>query len=57
MGVVIGEFEVLSESRPEQHPAAAEAEPKRSGQEKIEPCAVASALRSLQEQALRAWAH
>jgi hypothetical protein len=58
MAVVINEFEALSEPGPEAGQGAGErAAEAAPAQEKIEPCAVASALRTLAEQALRAWAH
>ena len=57
MPVVINEFEALSEAQPEARAPAGESPSEGKPPEQIEPCAVASALRILQEQALRAWAH
>jgi hypothetical protein len=55
MPVVVNEFEVL--------PAAPAAPPAKQGDgkdqasEKLAPCALAAALRLLETQALRSWAH
>jgi hypothetical protein len=59
MPVVINEFEVVSEDQRAARPAGGEAPAtaetgSRAG---LEPCAVASALRTLEAQALRVWAH
>ncbi len=56
MGVVVNDFEVL--------PTAPAAPAKKAGEgkdesskEKLEPCVVSAALRSLEVQTLRSWAH
>ena len=56
MAVVINEFEVLpvAQTAPRKEAGAAAND---ASQEKIEPCAVAVALQTLDAQALRSWAH
>ena len=58
MAVVINEFEMLPESRAPAPPASGEAPSGGAhAAEKVQPCAVAAALRSLDVQALRVMAH
>jgi hypothetical protein len=55
--VVINEFEVLSAPPAEPRPSAPAAAADTTPAEKIEPCAVAHAVRVLAVRALRTWAH
>jgi hypothetical protein len=57
MAVVINDFEVLPAAAPAPRPEAGKAGEAPAARDGIEPCAVASALRALDEQALRTWAH
>ena len=59
MAVVINDFEVLPAAAPPRREEAGESggETGSKDKDKIEPCAVASAMRSLDVQALRVWAH
>jgi hypothetical protein len=57
MPVVINEFEVLPESQPEARKPAAEPGGESSPPQKIDPCALASALRARDVRVLRVWAH
>jgi hypothetical protein len=55
--VVINEFQVLSEPQPEPRKDASASAGDGASGEKIEPCALAAALRRLDAHALRTWAH
>jgi hypothetical protein len=57
MPVVINEFEVVAETAPAPRRGGAEASAEAPPAPEVEPCAVASAMRTLEVQALRAWAH
>jgi hypothetical protein len=57
MPVVINEFEVVAETAPASRRSGGEAPAEAPPSPEIEPCAVASAMRTLEVQALRAWAH
>ena len=57
MPVVVGNFEVLPPATPAPAPAAPASEDETQPKEQVSPCAVAAALRCLEAQALRAWAH
>ena len=57
MAVVINEFEVVSEPQRAPRGGTSDAPGEAAPPEKIEPCAIAAALRALDTQALRTWAH
>lgn len=57
MPVVINEFEVVSAPPPEPRASAPATAGETTPAEKIEPCAVAQAVRVLAVRALRTWAH
>ena len=58
MAVVINEFEVLNEPMPATRPdGGAPAPAKATGPEAIKPQDIAQALRAIEQQALRVWAH
>ena len=57
MAVVINEFEVLPDPQAEARKSAPEAKGDGAPVDKIEPGAVASAMRVLAVRALRSWAH
>jgi len=57
MPVVVGDFEVLPATAPASRPPSAPSEDEGAKKESTTPCAVAAALRCLEAQALRAWAH
>jgi hypothetical protein len=57
MAVVINEFEVVADTRPAQQKGGSDAASQPTPPVAIAPSAIAPALRALQVQALRAWAH
>jgi hypothetical protein len=57
MPVVINEFEVMADARPAPPRGGGEAPAETPPAPSLEPCAVAAALRTLDVQALRVWAH
>jgi hypothetical protein len=57
MAVVINEFELVSEPQPAPRKGAPDTPGEAAPPEKLEPCAVAVAMRSLETQTLRVWAH
>jgi hypothetical protein len=57
MPVVVGDFEVLPAAAPAPKAPASSSDDKAGAKEPVTPCAVAAAMRSLEAQALRAWAH
>lgn len=57
MPVVINEFEVIPAREPMPGPAGSEPAPESTQKAVLEICALANALRALEEQDLRVWAH
>lgn len=57
MAVVINEFEVLNEPAPPAQEGAAAATAQAANPQPIQPKDITQALRSLEQQALRVWAH
>ena len=58
MAVVINEFEVLNEPSPATRPEGSAAAPGNTAPaERIQPQDIVQALRSIEQQALRVWAH
>jgi hypothetical protein len=57
MPVVINEFEVVAEPAPAPRPKGGETEEGSATTPALEPSAVSTALRALEVQALRVWAH
>jgi len=55
--VVINEFEVLPEPPPETRKTATEPTAEAASPQKIDPCALVSALRAREARTLRTWAH
>jgi len=58
MPVVVNDFEVLPAAAPAPQPQGREAKGgEGASKDKVEPCEVAAALRCLERQMLRVWAH
>lgn len=57
MPVVVGDFEVLPAAAPAPQAPAASSGSETAQKEPVSPCAVAAAMRCLETQALRIWAH
>lgn len=57
MPVVINDFEVLPAAAPAPRSQPGAAAEQGAAKEELEPCAVAAAIRVLDTQALRSWAH
>ena len=57
MPVVINEFEVLAEPSSDAGRAAPQGGGEAAPEKPIEPCALAAALRTLDDHSLRIWAH
>ena len=58
MPVVVNEFEVLPAAAPASRPGGGEgAGAEAAAKDKVEPCEVAAALRTLERQMLRVWPH
>lgn len=57
MPVVVNDFEVVAEPQPAPRPPAEQAPAEPGMKPPLEPCAVAMAMRTLEVQALRVWAH